>query len=142
MKINCNIIYDKYGRLSNIKKRFSIPYPNELKGSIISRNIRLIHNSLPAYSLQIKKALNRNDIISISHRTAAFMESYFDIIFAVNELTHPGEKRLVELVKKNCKIIPNNFEENINKLFSNLYNSSEKVVVVLDEIINELEKII
>ena len=140
--LTCQIIYDKYGRLSDIKKRFSIPYPKELKASIISRNIRLIYNSLPAYSLQIKKAINRNDIISISHRTAAFMESYFDIIFAVNELTHPGEKRLVELVKRNCKIIPNNFEENITELFNSLYTSSKDVDIVLNKIINELEKII
>ena len=140
--LNCKIVYDKYGHLSEVRNRFNVNYPSELKENIINRNIRLIHNSLPAYSLQIKKALERNDVISINHRTAAFMESYFDIIFAINELTHPGEKRLVDLVKKNCHKIPKNFEENIEKLYINLFSNKEVVMEILNNIILELEKII
>lgn len=70
------------------------------------------------------------------------MESYFDIIFAMNELTHPGEKRLVQLCKKNCKILPNNFEENINRLFVNLYTDYDHIKDDIELIIRELEKCI
>lgn len=70
------------------------------------------------------------------------MESYFDIIFAMNELTHPGEKRLVQLCKKNCKILPNNFEENINRLFADLYTDYDRIKDDIEVIIRELEKCI
>ena len=140
--LTCKVVYDKTGRLTNAKNMYNIPYPKELKESIINRNIRLIHNNLHSYNLQIEKALNRNDIISISHRSAAFFESYFDIIFAVNELTHPGEKRLVNLCLKTCKVLPNNFSENIKLYFNFLYQNYDKAKEILNEIINELECIL
>ena len=140
--LTCKVVYDKTGRLTNAKNIYNIPYPKELKESIINRNIRLIHNNLPSYNLQIEKALNRNDIISINHRSAAFFESYFDIIFAVNELTHPGEKRLVNLCLKTCKVLPNNFSENIKLYFNYLYQDYDKAKEILNEIINELECIL
>ena len=58
--------------------------------------------------------------MSILHRTTAFLESYFDIIFALNSLTHPGEKRLTALCKQSCAILPNDFEANLNRLFDDL----------------------
>jgi hypothetical protein len=38
--------------------------------------------------------------VSINHRVAAWLASYFDIIFAVNDRFHPGEKRLVSRMAK------------------------------------------
>lgn len=137
--ITCKIIYDSAGRLTNAKERFSVPYPTALKKNIIDRNMKLLCDAMPAYRFQIEKAIRRNDIVSIGHRTTAFMESYFDIIFAMNELTHPGEKRLVELCKKNCRILPDKFEENIQKLFSDLFNNSKSVINDIDEIIVNLK---
>lgn len=138
----CKIIYDKYGNLEKAKKRFDISYPKELKENIISRNIKLLHEAMPAYDLQIKKAVKRKDIISINHRTSAFMESYFDVIFALNELTHPGEKRLIKLCKEQCKILPEKFEENLDKLFSDLFINYECISDDINNIVTELEKIL
>lgn len=41
---------------------------------------------------QIEKILIRKDIVSINYSVAAFLESYLNIIFAINRLTHSGEK--------------------------------------------------
>ena len=138
----CKIVYDADGRLTEAKRRFSVPYPQELKRNIIDRNCKLLYAYMPAYSDQIRKAVKRNDLVSINHRTAAFMESYFDVIFALNEQTHPGEKRLIRLAKERCAILPNHFEENIQKLYSNLFINPEEAVAVLEEMIVELKQIL
>ena len=104
--------------------------------------MKLLHHSMPAYDHQIEKAVGRNDRVSINHRVAAFMESYFDILFAVNELTHPGEKRLVSLCRKQCSILPDNFEDNLNRLFDNLFTSPQEVSRDISVLIEELEKVI
>ncbi len=138
----CKVIYDRDGRLEEAKRRFEVSYPVQLKKNIIDRNMKLLHGTMPAYDGQIAKAVKRGDIISINHRTAAFMESYFDVIFALNELTHPGEKRLIQLCKKWCNVLPNNFEENLEKLFADLFNNYEHVAGDIKDIVVELEKIL
>ena len=138
----CKIVYDANGRLTEAKRRFSVPYPQELKRNIIDRNCKLLYAYMPAYSDQIRKAVKRNDLVSINHRTAAFMESYFDVIFALNEQTHPGEKRLIRLAKERCAILPDRFEENIQKLYSNLFVNPEEAVAVLEKMIVELKQIL
>ena len=92
-----------------------------------------------SYYEQIEKAINRNDIVSINHRISAFMASYFDIIFAVNELLHPGEKRLVKYATDNCQILPDNFEENINKL---LVQPNSETLNILDDMVESLRQIL
>lgn len=139
--ITCKIICDKNGRLQKMKDRFSVPYPEELCKNIIERNTNLLYAAMPAYSLQIKKACSRLDRVSIVHRTAAFLESYFDVIFALNRLTHPGEKRLISLCKKNCTVLPENFEENLNRLFYDMSANTDNISGDIDLIIEELKKI-
>jgi len=140
--ITCKIIYDQDGRLSAAKKRFNVAYPPQLKQNIIHNGWRLLHTSMPAYELQIKKAAERRDLISINHRTAAFLETYFDILFALNGQTHPGEKRLIQLCKEYCAVLPAGFEENLNDLFSHLFAAPELLVGDLNRILTELGKIL
>lgn len=140
--LTCKIICDKSGRLSKAKDRFFVEYPDKLRSSIIEKNMNLLSDKLPSYDSQIKKAVERGDLVSINHRTAAFMESYFDVLFALNRLTHPGEKRLVELCKKNCSILPDCFEENIKKLYSDIFVSPDLVVGDISSIVTELKKVV
>lgn len=136
--LNSKIIYDNNKRLEQAKKRFSVPYPEQLKDNIIKRNYNLLCAAMPAYFNQIEKACKRNDKISIIHRVTAFLESYFDIIFAMNSLTHPGEKRLIKLCKQRCTILPNNFENNLNRLFDDMLLNTEKLNEDIKDIITEL----
>ena len=83
-------------------------------------------------------AIKRNDFVSINHRISAFLASYFDVIFAMNELLHPGEKRLIRYAKDNCKILPKDFEKNINKL---LIQPNNDTLLILDNIIENLRSL-
>lgn len=140
--INSKIIYDKNGNLEQAKKELSIPYPDQLSKNIVERNHNLLNLALPNYYDQIKKATKRGDLVSINHRTAEFLASYFDLIFALNKKTHPGEKRLVKLAIANCEKLPAHFEENLNELFKAMFSDSATLLKVLDQIIFELEKIL
>ncbi len=140
--LHCQILYDKSGKLENLQNKYQIPYPDELRDNIIRKNLRLLTGNLPSYDTQIKKALARKDMVSVNHRTAAFLESYFDIIFAMNKLTHPGEKRMVQYAKDQAEILPADFEENLDRLFVNMFIDSNRALQALREMINELEKTI
>lgn len=138
---NFQIKYDSEGWLSDLQKCTFETYPQELKQNIIKRNLMLLKDKpFASYYEQISKAIARNDLVSINHRVAAFLASYFDIIFAVNELLHPGEKRLIPYAKANCKILPKNFEENIVNLLtekdSEILNSLDKVIENLKNILH------
>ncbi len=139
---NCKILYDRDKRLAEAQSKYKVPYPKELKKNIIEHNMRLLRGSMPAYDNQIKKAVERQDLVSINHRITEFLASYFDIIFAINEMTHPGEKRLVKLCKENCRQLPIDFEKNLNLLFQDMFVNPENIESDLNRIIKRLEKLI
>ena len=140
--LNSKILYDRDGRLAAAKERFSVPYPEELQINIVFRNYKLLQSSMPAYRTQISKALRRKDLVSMNHRVTAFLESYFDILFALNEQTHPGEKRLIQLCKERCDLLPARFEENLYSLFFDLYSAPDRVDSDIASIIGQLQKIL
>ena len=137
---NFQIIYDTDNWLLNLQKSIKTEYPKELKENIIKRNIMLMYDKpFASYYEQIEKALKRNDIVSVNHRISAFLASYFDVIFAVNELLHPGEKRLIQYSLNNCKILPKDFEENIDEL---LVQPNSETLNLLNCIVENLRKIL
>lgn len=134
------IIFDKTGKYTELKNNCSVPYPQKLKKNIIEKNMKLLSGVLPSYDKQIKKAFERHDFVSVNHRITGFLESYFDIIFAVNEMTHPGEKKLVKICREQCKILPERFEDNIFGLFEYMFKYD--VSDILEDMVSELKKII
>ncbi len=138
----CKILYDANGEFGKLKKRFDIPFPQKLKDNIISRNFSLLTGHLPSYDMQILKAAKRKDFVSVNHRVAAFLESYFDIIFAVNELTHPGEKRMISYAAAHANLLPNQFEQSLNTLLMSITASPEILEKQLKDMIANLAEIL
>lgn len=133
---NAVIVYDKDGVFTELQKKCNVDYPDNLKRNIIKKNYLILRESFSSYYNQIKKALRRNDLVSINHRLAAFLASYFDILFAINEMPHPGEKKLVDIVDKKCKIKPRDFRKNIEIL---LNDGNDNILENLNHIVDELD---
>lgn len=129
--LHSRILYDPSGKLSALQKEAGIPYPDQLAKNIIERNRKLLSGFLPSYDRQIKKAIERQDMVSINHRTTAWLESYFDILFALNQMTHSGEKRMKERLIRQARKLPDRFEELLDTLLANLYSDPLKALETL-----------
>ncbi len=82
--------------------------------------------------------------MSVLHRTVALLASYFDIIFAVNGVPHPGEKRLIEWVKKLCSKVPDGMEEQIRAVNTSISLSEENPALLhhLNLLIDGLDQLL
>lgn len=140
--INSIIIYDREGKLTEIQKKYNVEYPEKLKQNIIDKNYQLLKEKMPAYYYQIEKALKRDDFISVNHRVAAFFASYFDIIFAVNKFLHPGEKKILKIIKDNNLITPDNMENDVLDILRLCASNDEEILVKIDSLIKNLDKLI
>lgn len=135
------IAYDKGGFLGAAKEKYSMPYPQQLKDNIISHHMNLIKYSIPSFMTQMEKAMKRKDMVNINQCAQRFLDSYFDIVFALNEKLHPGEKRLVQVCLEECKILPVNFELNIRLLLNSMFKDPATSAVV-ELMVTELERVI
>lgn len=135
---NSKILYDKDGWYKNLQESVSGEYPDKLQQNIIAKNLPLLNFKLVAsFVEQAEKAIKRDDLISVNHRISAFLASYFDVLFAKNKVLHCGEKRLKNYAIKTCKLLPKNFEKDINDLFT-----KEDKVSILKSLANNLKDII
>ncbi|MCY6354616.1 DUF4037 domain-containing protein [Clostridium sp. ZS2-4] len=140
--INSRIIYDKNGELSKLQERYTVPYPNKLKENIIAKNYPVLRNNMSAYYYQIEKAIKRKDLISINHRTAALLASYFDIIFAINGMPHPGEKKLLKIITNNCKKVPFNMHKNVLTLLNSCTSCDNNILLHINQLIDNLDELL
>ena len=142
--LHSKVLYDQKNRYSALQNKYKIPYPVNLKQNIIERQSLLLETSLPAFSKQIKKALKRKDVLALNHRSSEFFASYFDLLFALNEQLHPGEKRMLSYAKENCALLPQNFEANIQTYFQNLYqwDKSQETLDTLNQLLEQLKNLV
>lgn len=140
--INSIILYDKSGKLAALKEKYKIPYPKKLQINIINKNYPLLKLQMPSYYYQIEKALKREDFISVNHRIAALFASYFDIIFAINEMPHPGEKKLLKIIKDNNLKIPKNMKINIDNILMYSASNNKAVLSEIDSLVENLDNLL
>lgn len=139
---NSLIVFDKNGKFKDLKEKYTIEYPVQLKRNIVSKNYPILKKNFSSYYNQIEKAINRNDIVNLNNRIAAFLDSYFDIIFAINEVPHPGEKRLLSIVNTRCKKLPNNILEDVEKLIKDISKCDNVILEDINEIVMQLDIIL
>lgn len=140
---NSEILFDRNGRGKEIIEKFrKAEYPEQLRKNIIAKNLPLLDGTIPAYIGQIEKAVMRDDFVSVNHRVAAFLASYFDIIFAVNKQPHPGEKKLLRIIDESLTILPEGCVSDIKKIIRHSGKPKKKLVKELKEMVNKLRKLL
>ena len=142
--MHSKILYDKEERYAQLQSKYHLPYPTELKRNIIHKQMLLLEQGMPAFSKQIQKAIKRQDLLSMNHRSSEFFASYFDLLFALNEQLHPGEKRMLQFSKERCTHLPKDFEGNIQEYFQFLYSldKQEEAVKVLTTLVVHLSALV
>jgi len=136
---NMKVLFDRNGWLKNLQDKCHRPYPAELKKAIIAKNHPLLRDVIPSYYAQIKKAVERDDLVSVNHRITAFLASYFDVLFAINELPNPGEKRVFTNALKNCKKLPTDFKKNIETLLHFKGENNRRFFESIDQLIDSID---
>lgn len=102
------ILFDREGWFQQLQRFANQPYPEPLRQAIVNKNFPILKSNLSSYVHQINKAIARRDWVSVNHRMAAILASYFDVLFAINRVPHPGEKRLVAIALQYCPKRPPN----------------------------------
>lgn len=131
--LNSHITFDREQQLNKLKSKYSIPYPEALAKNIVAKNAPLLSSSIACYPKQIEKAIKRNDRISVNHRVAAYLASYFDVLFAINKLPHPGEKRMLTYSQARCSLLPEGMSEDINAILDLAANNDLNLISLLKE---------
>ncbi len=134
-------LFDRTGWFSKLKNIAHVEYPIELRDAIIAKNYPLLRQLISSYKHQLCKAYNRRDYFSLNHRSSAFLASYFDIVFAINRLPHPGEKRLLQIVEATCPIKPKNIAL-IQKFAEACATAQPSIDVYIDQLVDELDQLI
>ncbi len=138
--LHSKVLYEQNQVYSKIQKRYDFSYPDRLTKRIITHGMPLLTGTIPSFDKQIIKAYHRGDFVSVNHRITEFLATYFDILFAINKMLHPGEKRMVEHLK-NGKFLPYQFEEHMTQLL-NYSKQPISIEITLKHIITNLEDIL
>jgi len=139
------ILFDREGKAEALQTRAGVPYPDRLADAIIKKNRPLLTGTMPCYRDQVAKAASRGDMVSVNHRSSAWLESYFDILFALNRVAHPGEKRIIDFLEKEAPVLPEGWKEDILLLVrmiggdgTNIPAHMDKMAARLDLVLNRV----
>jgi hypothetical protein len=109
---------------------------------VIAKNFPILRRNMSSYAHQIEMAIARGDLISVNHRVTALLASYFDILFAVNEQPHPGEKRLAQFAARLCTKLPEKFPQGADELLAALPGRDRQITGKINALLDGLESLL
>jgi hypothetical protein len=135
-------LFDRSGWFEALQTLAEQPYPEPLRRAILAKNHSILRRHLSSYVHQIELAVRRGDGISVNHRVAALLASYFDIVFAVNRLPHPGEKRLIRYAEAHCARLPAGMALQVNAVLTAAAQADEHVIAQTNALIDGLDRLL
>jgi hypothetical protein len=136
------VLHDPQGWFQALQVLCQQDYPEALRHNIIALNHPVLRNIIPSYTYQITKAVKRRDLVSINHRFAALLASYFDVIFAINRVPHPGEKRLVSKALTQCQKLPVEMASDIAAVLGASATPDPNLVTLLTRLLDRLDQLL
>jgi hypothetical protein len=133
---------DPRGWFARLQARCAVEYPEELRRAIVALNHPVLRGVLPAWANQLAKAARRGDLVSVNHRLAGLLASYFDVLFAVNRVPHPGEKRLVEAAVGGCARLPEGFPADLEDLLRTATTDLAGLPARIDRLLDRLDELL
>lgn len=138
----CTPLHDPDGYLAALQRRADVPYPEPLRRAIVAHNHPLLRDFLFSFRHQTESAVLRGDWVSVQHRVAALLASYFDVLFALNRQTHPGEKRLVAYVLQLCTCVPDGFARDLDALLRAAAPGGGDVLGAVNALVDGLDAVL
>jgi len=139
---NSEVLYDRDGWFQALKARCAQPYPEALRAAIVAKNHPILRQVMFSYLHQIEKALARGDLVSLNHRVAALLASYFDVLFALNRSLHPGEKRLLALAAQRCEKVPEGLSEQVTAVLRAAASADPALVARIHALVDGLDRLL
>ena len=139
---NSMCLYDRSGWFAALQERSNQPYPDQLRRAIIARNHPVLRAITPSYRNQIAKAIRRKDPVSVNHRLTELLASYFDVLFALNRVLHPGEKRLLELAPQRCPKVPANMRAQVAAALQAASSADQTLIATIEDMIDGLDRLL
>jgi hypothetical protein len=136
------VLEDRGGWLGGLKARSDVLYPEALRTAIVAHNHPVLRGVLPSYASQLANAVARSDLVSVNHRLAGLLASYFDVLFAVNRVTHPGEKRLVEAATRTCARLPVGMAADLEDLLRTATADLSGLAAKVDRLLDRLDALV
>lgn len=141
--IRCSrVMYDPHGWFARLQQQSEQPYPEALRLDIIAKNHAVLRRVIPGYAGQIEKAARRGDLVSINHRVAALLASYFDVLFALNRVLHPGEKRLVAFTLAQCARVPANLPAEVDAVLQACTANEAVLMPRVHQLLDHLDELL
>lgn len=139
---SCRILFDREGWFAALQARAAAPYPEALRRAIVAHNWPILRQTHSSYVYQLASANARGDRVSLNHRVAALLASYFDILFAVNRLPHPGEKRLATFAAAHCSLLPEDFLAQLDAVLTAAGGDGSAVLPAVHALLDGLESLL
>jgi hypothetical protein len=137
-----HILFDRDGWFAALRARSDVAYPESLRRAIIAKNHPLLRDGLFSFVHQLESAVARGDGVSVNHRVAALLASYFDILFALNRVPHPGEKRLGALATARCDTLPEGMAKDIAALLAAAASPGSDVIEAANRLMDALDRVL
>ncbi|MEI2645010.1 MAG: DUF4037 domain-containing protein [Candidatus Competibacter sp.] len=135
-------LFDRRGWFAALQTKAQEPYPEGLRRAVVAKNFPILRNTFSAYAHQIQRAVARGDRVSINYCIAALLAIYFDVLFAIDRMPHPGDKRLARIAEARCDRLPAGMKYQVDALLDAASTPSIEILECADLLIDGLEALL